>query len=98
MASEIVKIKLSGDWTIDSIAEQYGRLKELRLPEETPMAMPVVIDVGEITTLDASGCQLLAVWLRHVKALQFQPEVVNMADDFKRYLTSVGFYSEIMAD
>lgn len=88
------EIRLSGDWSIFSIAEKMPFLLERLTALATGAGKPAVIDFGAVDTIDVSGWQLLVLWLRRCRQLGLSPIMANVSDDHRRRLDLLGFAGE----
>lgn len=88
------EIQLSGDWSIFSIAEKMPLLMEkLRALSGESRRSPI-IDLAAVESIDVSGWQLLAMWLRHCRTLGCEPVMVNIREDLRKRLELLGFDAE----
>ncbi|WP_298272451.1 STAS domain-containing protein [Geobacter sp.] len=94
------RITLGGDWSISGVTE---RLNELTvhlgslLAGRGAAAPPPKseICVRDVETIDASGCQLLAVFVRHLRRHGFAPAIVNPPEHFRSSVSLLGFDDEL---
>lgn len=94
------RIALDGDWSLAGIT---SRLKELTTHLETLRAcrdssntpLNLEVCVGGVETIDASGHQLLAVFLRLVSLNSFAPMIVNQTDHFRSSVAMLGFDTDL---
>ena len=99
-ADTTARITLDGDWSIGCVTE---RLNELishlgsLLAGRGAAAAPLKpeICVRNVETIDASGCQLLAVFVRHLRRHGFAPEIVNPSEHFRSSVSLLGFDDEL---
>lgn len=99
-----VRIKLIGDWSITGVTNQLKSLTEhlAKLPSASAAATdakcavksPSEIDMGEIDAFDACGCQLLTVFLRHLRLLGYTPQLVNTPAELADHIITLGFAHE----
>jgi|GEM_PF-983230 len=104
-ATERMSIKLCGNWSITGVTDQLQFLKvqlqslsfsnAVDTPASScPMENDPEIDMEDVDQIDLSGCQLLAIWLRHVKLLGLSPVLINVSEEFKQNIHFLGFGSE----
>lgn len=78
---------LVGNWTrtemtdknIDSLALSIQQLKIAGVKN-------LQIDCGELNEVDASGLQLLYIWLRNFKFRGIELEIINLPEKFRKAL------------
>lgn len=93
-------IKLHGDWSICSVtarlSELCAHLETLRTGTRTAERVPhrPAICLENLEAIDASGCQLLAVFLRHARSQGISPIFVNAPTHFMTSLATLGFAAE----
>ncbi|WP_041245404.1 STAS domain-containing protein [Geotalea uraniireducens] len=104
-ATERMSIKLCGNWSITGVTDQLKFLK-IQLQSlsfsnaadtrasSCPMENDPEIDMKDVDQIDLSGCQLLAIWLRHVKLLGLSPVLINVPEEFRQNIHFLGFGSE----
>ena len=93
-------IKLHGDWSICSVtarlSELCAHLEALRTgtggAEQVPHRPAICLE--NLEAIDASGCQLLAVFLRHARSQGISPVFVNAPAHFMASLATLGFAAE----
>ena len=84
---------LLGEW---SVAEALERLDQLTgefglLLEAEPRAERVAIDMAGVTSLDACGCQLLALFLGNLKRHDVRPELCGTSPEMRVQISLLGF-------
>lgn len=67
------------DWNIDSLAISLQQLKVAGVKN-------VQIDCGQLNEVDASGLQLLYIWLRSFKFKGIDIEIVNLPERLRKTL------------
>lgn len=95
-ANENIPIKLCGDWSITGVSKQLSTLTahlETLLTGRAADPLPQIC-VREVEAIDASGYQLLAVFLRHVRGHGLSPVLVNTPDHLRTALETLGFATE----
>ena len=93
---EQLTIKLNGDWSMTGITQQLPPLTEhlATLSGMPPQQAQPVVDLEDVALLDASGCQLLTILLRHLKLLGFSPLLTNVPGHFRDSIELLGFGHE----
>ena len=74
--SDPTRVMLHGEWTMNEASERLKFLVDelnLRL-EGKPRPDRAAIDLAGVTEVDACGCQLLALFLEHLKGHGIIPE------------------------
>lgn len=94
---DTMKIKLSnnvacvaGNWTLTGVTQ--GAIKSLvaNLNQLDHLGeRPLKVDCRQISAIDASGQQLLAVWLQCARLRGIVPELVNAPPELQQYLTTL---------
>lgn len=94
--SEMLTIKLAGDWSMTGVTQQLLPLTEhlATLAGVLPQRTKPVIDLADVALFDACGCQLLTILLRHLKLLGFAPVLTNIPDEFHDSIAILGFGHE----
>ena len=87
------RITLLGEW---GTAEALDRLDQLAgesdlLLKAEPRPAGVTIDLAGITSLDACGCQLLAVFLGNLKRQGITPELCGSPPELREQIRLLGF-------
>jgi anti-anti-sigma regulatory factor len=87
------KIMLQGAWSIGEAAERLRFLAgefDLLLVQH-PKSAAVEIDFAEIESIDACGCQLLAVFLENLKRQNFVPQALRVPPEISEEIRLLGF-------
>lgn len=94
---------LSGEWVITAMSDQLqclmGHRSKLSSAEEEvctegqtlPTKEPVTFDMGDIESLDASGCQLLTAFMKIMEKDGFEPRIASMPASFRELLEKLGY-------
>jgi len=96
-------INLHGDLSLVGVRDQYSILKqyfaEMGADSTTGngLAEAVDIDLSEVQTLDACGCQLLAVFIRKLRQFGVEEVVLKMSDVLREKIHGLGFDNELVA-
>ena len=100
------RITLSGDWSMNGVADQMPYLLEqlALLPEVSSsqekqpgvaQGQPkILVDIDE---LDASGCQLLTLFVLMMEREGFMPLLTNLTDAVKEKIQYLGFGRQLGA-
>lgn len=100
------RITLSGDWSMNGVAdqmpyllEQLALLPEVSLSQEKDPGVAqgqpqILVDIDE---LDASGCQLLTLFVLVMERKGFMPLLINVTDAVKEKIQYLGFGRELGA-
>lgn len=93
-------IILGGDWTnigiierLSEVCDHLGALLSSRRSNAEPLDSRICL--SGVETIDASGCQLLAIFFRHVRQHGLRPIVINLPEDFRLSMELFGFSSEL---
>ncbi len=90
-------IALTGDWSVAGVADRLTALQKQRLTAKVSGGEDaLVIDVGGIDAIDACGCQLLALWLRHLRREGLAPRLANSNAELSSYIRLLGFAEELV--
>ena len=93
------RIALNGDWSIIGITyrlhELSNHLKTFSINGKSTASLNLEFCVSGVETIDASGCQLLALFLRHLRQKGFTTTIVNPPDQFRSIVTMLGFGTEL---
>jgi anti-anti-sigma regulatory factor len=87
------RVTLLGDWGTAEALERLDQLageSDLLLKAE-PRPAGVTIDLAGITSLDACGCQLLAVFLGNLKRHGVAPELCGTSPELREQIRFLGF-------
>jgi len=95
-----LRILLGGNWTIAGITDRLNELTAhletlLTCRENAVAPLNSVICVGGVEAIDACGCQLLAIFLRHLRQHGFVPTIVNHPEHFRSSVAMLGFGDEL---
>lgn len=99
-------ITLSGDWSMNGVADQMPYLLEqlALFPElsSSQEKQPGVVQgqpkiIIEIDELDASGCQLLTLFVLMMERKGFMPLLTNLTDAVKEKIQYLGFGRQLGA-
>lgn len=98
-APEELTLKLTGDWSMTGVTQQLVPLTEhlAALSKADPQRIQPIVDLADIALLDACGCQLLAILLRHLKILGFAPTMNSIPDELRDHIEHLGFGHEFAA-
>ncbi|AJE04508.1 STAS domain-containing protein [Geobacter pickeringii] len=98
-ADTTARIALSGNWSIccvtDRLSELTTHLGSLLAGREADASTSREICVRDVESIDASGCQLLAVFLRHLRRHGFAPTIVNQPEHVRSSMAMLGFDAEL---
>ena len=86
-------IRLPGEWVTSEAVEHFRLLTgefDLLL-ERDPRPCRIEIDVTGVTSLDACGCQLLAVFLGNLKRCGILPETFGVHPEIADQIRLLGF-------
>src|ERR1039457_5748535 len=84
--------QLQGNWTLPEMTERNINSLVVSLDQAgSGCEKNLMIDCKHIEKIDASGLQLLFIWLHCFRLLGVEPELVNLADDLQKSLQVVGF-------
>ncbi len=90
------RIALAGDWSVTGVADRLKALQKQRLTVKgAGGGDELVVDVGGIEAIDACGCQLLALWLRHLRREGVAPRLDNGSVELTGYIRLLGFAEEL---
>ena len=96
-------ISLNGDWSIANVGAQLqplaNQLAGLRAAGAN--VRQVEVNLADIETIDASGMQLIALFLRHVRMAGVEPVFVNPTHEFLASISLLGFeadFEELLVD
>lgn len=95
-APEKLTIKLDGDWSMTGVTQQLLPLTEhlAALSDIPPHQTQPVLDLSGVALIDACGCQLLTILLRHLRLLGFSPVLTNIPEEFRLNIELLGFGQE----
>jgi len=94
---KIKHIVLAGDWSVAGVADRLTSLQKQRpTAKGSGGGDELVIDVGGIDAIDACGCQLLALWLRHLRREGLAPRLANSNSELSCYIRLLGFAEELV--
>lgn len=102
---EVLKISLSGDWSMSGITERFPQLVQHfeRLAGSDACGeyqagssggVPE-IDLADVTDFDACGCQLLAHFVRNLKNNGIEAQLTNISAAFRSKIQFLGFGREL---
>ena len=101
---EASRICLDGDWSMSGVAERFQTVaKQISLWSNSPISqasqqsaahVTPEIDLAGIAELDASGCQLLAMFIRNLRENGITPMLTNIPDIFMAKIHFLGFGHE----
>lgn len=99
-ADTAARIALSGNWSICCVTERLSELTThlgALIAGRDANASPTrsEICVRDVESIDASGCQLLAIFLRHLHRHGFAPAIVNPPEHFRSIMALLGFDAEL---
>ena len=72
--------QMEGDWTLAGAARNLDSLAVLLHQLETGTARQLRIDCRNVTRADASGLQVLQVWLECVRMRGVEPTLINISE------------------
>jgi len=85
--------RLEGEWVTSEVAELLRPLAgefDLLLAGD-PRPSRFAIDMARITSLDACGCQLLAVFLGNLKRIGVTPQLGDISSEISEQISLLGF-------
>ncbi len=95
------RITLEGDLTLVGVKEQailmarhIVRIEE-NLADKKDQSHSLDIDLTGMQSLDACGCQLLAVFMRNLRERGAREISLKLNDDFRAKIHSLGFDDDI---
>jgi len=74
------EVHLDGDWTLSGAAQHIDSLALSLQQIESGMEKNLRIDCRQVTKADASGLQLLHVWLECARLRGAEPTLVNIPE------------------
>lgn len=102
---EQIRILLGGDWSMNGLTQQLPHLVEhlASLPDSNAnkehmkdsranLAELALVGINEF---DASGCQLLAIFLNNLKQRGVMPRIMAIPDAIRKKIQFLGFDREI---
>lgn len=95
-------LTLRGDFSIEGVSEQWPGLLQLlseadAAHHEQADQTPPTIDLTQIETLDACGCQLLALFLRRLKEQGVAAPHLNLSQYCREQIELLGFADELLS-
>ncbi|HEU0264680.1 MAG TPA: STAS domain-containing protein [Geobacterales bacterium] len=94
----VKRVCLSGDWTIAGVSAQMGELRKIKASQKRKAdqgePLPLEIDLSGVEAIDASGCQLLVLWLNHLRRQGGAPHVSGVPAEMTGFFTQLGFALE----
>jgi len=89
---DTTRINLCGNWSINGIAEQLPFLNSSmnRFMSGAPRQQAEICVQG-IESIDASGCQLLAVFFHSIRKNGHEPRLLNPPATLRENLETLGF-------
>lgn len=95
LTNETTSVPLTGEWVITAMTSQLqclmGHRKQLLSAGDSGSRGAVTLDLGGVEALDASGCQLLAAFLKVLEKDGFQPDMAAMPASFHGLFESLGY-------
>lgn len=76
------KITLQGSWSRENAVERHRLLADhlARLSEGDTPAQQAVLDLSNVTDLDACGCQLLALFMENIRRRGISPATCGLGE------------------
>ncbi len=100
-ADNETRIDLAGDWTMSGVAERFPPLSryfcglvDSHATGEQPLRPTdptAEIDLAGVTSLDACGCQLLALLLGNLSRNGIHAQLINLPEACRATIQSLGF-------
>jgi len=89
---DTTRINLCGNWSITGVAEQLPYLNSSMesFSTGTPRQQAEIY-VEEIESIDASGCQLLAIFFHSIRKNGHEPKLLNPSTILRENLKTLGF-------
>lgn len=92
-------LTLAGDWSVAGIADQWAqvsnylsRMKQQISPAASEATdQPLLLDMSGIETLDACGCQLLAIFVRDMQEIGIATSLSAMPEPIRCIINTLGF-------
>lgn len=101
---EVNKITLNGDLSMVGVTMQFPLLEQYLaglaggLAAGPDQSRPSEIDLSGVQSIDACGCQLLAVFIRNLKKRGAGMLSFKLSADFREKIHRLGFYDELFAE
>lgn len=92
---EVLKISLSGDWSMSGITEKFPQLVQYFERLAGSSGGVPEIDLADVTDFDACGCQLLAQFIRNLRHNGIEAQLTNISDAFRSRIQFLGFGREL---
>ena len=93
--NETTVISLDGDWVVSTINQQMQCLIGRRKAAPAVDGSPIVIDMSSVESLDASGCQLLASFVKVIEKDGLKPRLASMPASFQELFESLGYAESV---
>ncbi|HIJ87925.1 MAG TPA: STAS domain-containing protein [Desulfuromonadales bacterium] len=77
---------LAGDWTLSGTTRNLSLLSHSLQQFEPGSGHSISVDCGEIKSVDASGAQLLNVWLQCFRYRGVEPKLVNVPEILRHFM------------
>ena len=98
LQSAVNKHNLSGDWTISGVVKQLDSLSHALQNLESRGNKKLLVDCGNINSIDMTGLQLLHVWMECARIRGVKPQLINLPVDMRHMIQPLGLLGQYLEE
>ena len=84
-------VVLVGDWSISGVVGHIDTLSDVLRKVDERGDKTMLVDCGQIKSIDVNGLQILKVWLQCARFRGMEPKMINLSEGLQRIMLVSGF-------
>ena len=84
-------VVLVGDWSLSGVVGHIDTLSDVLQKVDERGDKTLLVDCGQIKSIDANGLQILHVWLQCARFRGMEPKIINLSEGLQRIMMVTGF-------